>query len=90
MLCHLREPLLLLQQADQRDGRYRGETCRCKGVCGCVREGPGFPLRVNPVKKIPISKSPSKLATPGRSPSYYTVSWTGFASFDRVFSSGKL
>jgi len=33
---------------------------------------------------------PGKTSNPGRNLSYYTVSSTGFASFDRVFSSGEL
>jgi len=48
------------------------------------------PVRVNPVKKIPSSKSPSKLATPVETPAKPKLSSTGFASFDRVFSSGEL
>jgi len=48
------------------------------------------PLRVNPVKKIPISKSPSKPATPVETPANPQLSSTGFASFDRDFSNGEL
>jgi len=47
------------------------------------------PVRVNPVKTIPISKSPLKLASLVEIPAIM-VSSTGFSSFDRVFSSGEL
>jgi len=49
-----------------------------------------FPVRVNPVKKLAISKSSSKLATPVEIPAKPQLSSTGFASFDRGFSSGEL
>jgi len=45
------------------------------------------PVRVNPVKRRPISKSPSKLATPVETPAKPELSSTWFASFDRVFTS---
>jgi len=51
------------------------------GTCKAER-----PVKVNLVKQIPISKSLSKLATPVE----IQLSSTGFASFDRVFSSGEL
>jgi len=51
------------------------------------------PLRVNLVYKIPISKSRLNLANPveiAANPGRKPVSSTGFASFDRVCSSGEL
>ena len=47
-------------------------------------------VRANPVYTIPISKSPSQLATPVETPAKPQPSSTGFASFDRGFSSGGI
>jgi len=49
-----------------------------------------MPFRANPVQKKPISKFLLKLATPVETPAKSQLSSTGFASFDRVFSSGEL
>jgi len=50
--------------------------------------------RVNPLEwtrsKNNNQQIPVKISNPGRNPSYYTVSSTGFASFDQVFLSGEL
>ena len=47
------------------------------------------PVRIKPGLKNTNKQIPVKTSNPGWNPSYYTVSSTGFASFDRSFSSGE-
>jgi len=77
--------------------RVDGEECSGHQLVRQLRELPSTaqekkrsPVRVNPVKKIPISKSPSELATPVETPAKAQLSSTGFASFERDFSGGEL
>jgi len=46
-------------------------------------------IHICPLKKIQISKSRTKLATPVETPAKPQLSSIGFTSFDRVFSSGE-